>query len=76
MHYFSQWHIFNGLTLSQIWTAWHGTVVAAENALMGNCCVMISGTAMMDLTNSTAVSQVIFTSVVFHNYYWFLDVIS
>ena len=33
--------------------------MAVENALMGNCYVMLSGTAVMDLMNLTVVSQVL-----------------
>ena len=54
-----QHHVFSWLLLLQTWTAWHGTAAAAENALTANCCVIISGTAVMGLTSSTAASLVL-----------------
>ena len=49
----------NELSLFQMWTVKLAIVAEVENALMGVYSVMICTTAMMDLTNLTAVSRVL-----------------
>ena len=60
MLFIEVWHCtFTELSLFQMYTARLGIVAAAENALMGHCCVMMRGIALMGPMNLNAVFLVL-----------------